>query len=59
MAVPSMGLTPLVMAFLDSKGIIARMPWINLPMTLAVTGISLVASTPACCALFPQVCALT
>lgn len=54
MAMPSMGLTPLVMAALEAKGVIARMPWINLPATLAVTGLSLVVSTPACCAIFPQ-----
>eukprot|EP00285_Hemiselmis_virescens_P008847 CAMPEP_0173391456 /NCGR_PEP_ID=MMETSP1356-20130122/18394_1 /TAXON_ID=77927 ORGANISM="Hemiselmis virescens, Strain PCC157" /NCGR_SAMPLE_ID=MMETSP1356 /ASSEMBLY_ACC=CAM_ASM_000847 /LENGTH=323 /DNA_ID=CAMNT_0014349089 /DNA_START=32 /DNA_END=1003 /DNA_ORIENTATION=- len=59
MALPSMGLTPLVMAALDARGIIARMPWINLPATLAVTGISLVVSTPACCAIFPQTAAIS
>jgi hypothetical protein len=54
MAMPSMGLTPLVMAALEAKGLIARMPWINLPATLAVTGLSLVVSTPLACAIFPQ-----
>jgi len=54
MALPSMGLTPLVMAALEARGVIAMMPWINLPATLAVTGVSLVVSTPACCAIFPQ-----
>jgi hypothetical protein len=55
MAVPSMGLTPVVMAIMEAKGIIAKFPWVNLPMTLAVTGFSLIFSTPTCCALFPQV----
>jgi len=58
MATPSMGLTPLFMGMLDARGILSAMPWINLPATLAITGVSLVFSTPLCCAIFPQEAAM-
>mmetsp|Transcript_28661 Transcript_28661/g.58616 ORF Transcript_28661/g.58616 Transcript_28661/m.58616 type:complete len:327 (+) Transcript_28661:63-1043(+) len=58
MACPSMGLTPVVMNFLDARGVLAAFPWLNIPATLTVTGLALAFSTPLCCAIFPQEAAM-
>mmetsp|Transcript_29188 Transcript_29188/g.66154 ORF Transcript_29188/g.66154 Transcript_29188/m.66154 type:complete len:323 (-) Transcript_29188:87-1055(-) len=54
MAVPSMGLTPVVMAFLEKRGLLSRFPFLTAPVTILVTGFALTFSTPLCCAIFPQ-----
>ncbi len=58
MAVPSMGLTPVVMSFLEKGGVLTKFPFLTLPTTILITGFALCFSTPMCCALFPQKAAI-
>jgi len=53
-----MGLTPIVMSFLEKGGVLKKFPFLTLPTTILVTGFALVFSTPMCCALFPQQAAI-
>ncbi|KAJ1478516.1 Tricarboxylate carrier-domain-containing protein [Baffinella frigidus] len=54
MAMPSMGLTPVVMAAIESRGLLSAAPFLTMPVTVLVTGLALVVSTPMACAIFPQ-----
>ena len=55
MVAPSMLLLPLLMTRLERTATFIRHPWLKAPVTMALTGLFLTASTPMCCALFPQV----
>lgn len=56
MAAPSMVIPPIIMNALHRRkgSIVHRRPWVVAPMTVALTGLTLVFSTPLCCAIFPQ-----
>lgn len=54
MAIPSMGVPPLIMAKLDKTAMYIKNPWLKAPTTVVITALALTFSTPACCAFFPQ-----
>lgn len=54
MAAPSMILPALVMTRVEHKPFLSRHPMLKATITVALTGLCLVFSTPICCALFPQ-----
>lgn len=54
MAMPGMLTPPLLMNYLERRGVLARMPWISAPLQVALCGAILTFATPMCCALFPQ-----
>nr|CCA18516.1 sideroflexin1like protein putative [Albugo laibachii Nc14] len=54
MAAPSMLLPALAMTRLERRPLLTRHPMLKAPITVAMTGLCLVFSTPICCALFPQ-----
>ncbi|XP_074595119.1 sideroflexin-1-3 [Brevipalpus obovatus] len=54
MAAPGMTLPPFFMNYLERKGVLRRMPWINAPLQVVICGFFLTFTTPLCCALFPQ-----
>lgn len=54
MAIPSMGIPPMVMARLDKTATYIKNPWLRAPTTILITGLALTFSTPVCCAFFPQ-----
>ena len=39
MCVPGMILPPIVMDRLEKRGLLAKMPWISLPLQVALTGV--------------------
>ncbi|XP_015786032.1 sideroflexin-1 [Tetranychus urticae] len=59
MAVPGMTLPPIFMNYLEKRGVLKRMPWINAPLQVAICGFFLIFTTPLCCALFPQKSSIT
>ncbi|XP_063920539.1 sideroflexin-1-3-like isoform X2 [Zophobas morio] len=54
MAVPGMTLTPVLMDYLEKRGVLKRYPWINLPVQTAFCGVVLIFTTPLACAFFKQ-----
>ncbi|XP_076372289.1 sideroflexin-1-like isoform X2 [Tachypleus tridentatus] len=54
MAAPGMTIPPFIMDYLEKRGTLQRLPWINAPLQVGLCGIFLVFATPLCCALFPQ-----
>ncbi|XP_022251412.1 sideroflexin-1-like [Limulus polyphemus] len=42
------------MNYLEKRGTLQRLPWINAPLQVGLCGFLLVFATPLCCALFPQ-----
>jgi sideroflexin-1/3 len=54
MAIPGMFLTPVLMDFLDRRGVIKRIPWASAPIQTLFCGFCLTFATPLCCALFSQ-----
>ncbi|XP_015911841.1 sideroflexin-1-like [Parasteatoda tepidariorum] len=54
MAVPTMLIPPIIMNFLDQKGILRKYPRINTPLQITICGLLLTFATPFCCAIFPQ-----
>jgi len=54
MAAPGMGITPVIMNYLDSKAFMKRMPWLASPIQIGLVGLILSLATPLCCAIFPQ-----
>ncbi|KAL1114946.1 hypothetical protein AAG570_007769 [Ranatra chinensis] len=59
MCAPGMVLTPIIVNWLDKRGLFKRYPKVNLPIQLGVCGICLAFATPMCCALFPQKSAIS
>lgn len=54
MAMPGMLIPPVIMNYLDKRGVLKKFPWINAPLQVGLCGLFLVFATPLCCALFPQ-----
>ncbi|XP_019715361.1 sideroflexin-3 isoform X2 [Hippocampus comes] len=54
MAVPAMGIPPIIMNALEKRAFMKRFPILNAPMQVGLVGLCLVFATPLCCALFPQ-----
>uniref|UniRef100_U5EL09 Sidoreflexin n=1 Tax=Corethrella appendiculata TaxID=1370023 RepID=U5EL09_9DIPT len=54
MAMPGMVFTPVLMNYLDKKGVLKRIPWANSPIQILFCGFCLTFATPLCCALFSQ-----
>jgi len=54
MAFPAFFIPPMVMSKLEKTAFVIKNPWIKAPITIALSGLCLSFSTPACCALFPQ-----
>ncbi|XP_045475646.1 sideroflexin-1 isoform X1 [Harmonia axyridis] len=54
MAVPGMLFTPFVMNHFEKKGVLRRMPWITLPLQIALVGACITITTPVGCALYKQ-----
>jgi tricarboxylate carrier len=54
MATPGMGLPPLIMNQLEKGNLFKKMPWARAPVQVGMVGVLLVAATPLCCAIFPQ-----
>lgn len=56
MATPAMIIPPIIMNALhkNQKSFVRRMPWCAAPVTVLLTGLVLVISTPVCCSIFPQ-----
>lgn len=61
MAIPGMVIPPMIISKLEQNpnSILRRMPKLNAPLLLALTGVCLIFSTPLCCALFPQKSAIS
>ena len=59
MALPGMGITPIIMTYLDRKSFMKRMPWLASPIQIGLVGLILVFATPLCCAIFPQTSSLS
>jgi hypothetical protein len=54
MCAPGMLLPPFFMNALEKRGVLARRPWLSLPIQATICGVFLIFTTPLCCALFPQ-----
>lgn len=54
MAAPAMFIPPVIMNKLEPSALFRKSPWLTAPVTVALTGLCLVFSTPLACALFPQ-----
>lgn len=59
MAMPGMGITPVIMNYLDKKAFMKRMPWLASPVQIGLVGLILVLATPLACAIFPQKASLS
>ncbi|KAJ6223898.1 hypothetical protein RDWZM_002443 [Blomia tropicalis] len=55
MATPGMAIPPLLMDYLERRGVLKRMPWISAPAQVLLCGFFLTFATPLCCAVFPQI----
>ena len=49
-----LALTPVLMDYLEKRGVLKRYPWINLPVQTAFCGVVLIFTTPLACAFFKQ-----
>lgn len=54
MATPGMVLTPILMEYLNKRGVIKRIPWANAPIQTLFCGFVLLFATPLGCAFFSQ-----
>lgn len=54
MAIPGMITPPIIMNYIDKRGVLKRFPWISVPLQTALCGLCLIFASPLCCALFPQ-----
>ncbi|XP_024936340.1 sideroflexin-1 isoform X2 [Cephus cinctus] len=54
MASPSMVLSPLLLDFLERRGLLRRAKWAAGPIQVILCGVCLTFATPLCCALFAQ-----
>lgn len=46
--------TPVVISYLEKKGIFNRRPWLAAPLQMSLVAACLTLATPLCCAIFSQ-----
>ncbi|XP_017480390.1 PREDICTED: sideroflexin-1-like [Rhagoletis zephyria] len=55
MAMPGMTIPPIIMDYIERRGVLKRMPWVSAPAQIIMCGFFLTFATPLCCAFFPQI----